>query len=261
VFARAGGRTELLRQHVAYPFHITRPFYLDAARPDLATLYLQSAAGGVYGGDELRFAAQFGRDSATCITTQSATIVHDSRGCLARQRVQLDLADGAMAVFAPDPLVLFPGAMLESSTEITLGAGASALLQDGFGCHTPAGSAGRFERIALNTTVRDAQGRILVADRGGLDGAMMQLAASPLGRWWACGTTFLLGARRFDPRPLQAALDARGCYAGVGFLPNDAGLFLRLLAGDGGTLARGQQIAFYHGFSALIGHPPAIRRK
>ena len=35
------------------PFHVTRPFYLDAQRPDLATLYLQSSSGGVYGGDDL----------------------------------------------------------------------------------------------------------------------------------------------------------------------------------------------------------------
>ena len=38
----AGGRTILRRQHVGYPFHITRPFQLDRMRPDLATLYLQS---------------------------------------------------------------------------------------------------------------------------------------------------------------------------------------------------------------------------
>ena len=40
-FSKGGGRTVLTRQRIPYPFHATRPFYLDQARPDLATLYLQ----------------------------------------------------------------------------------------------------------------------------------------------------------------------------------------------------------------------------
>jgi urease accessory protein len=47
-FSRGGGRTVLARQRLPYPFHATRTFHLDQARPDLATLYLQSAAGGLY---------------------------------------------------------------------------------------------------------------------------------------------------------------------------------------------------------------------
>src|SRR6266568_3233645 len=52
-FATGGGRTVLVHQHVPYPFHVTRAFHLDRARPDLATLYLQSASGGLYRGDRL----------------------------------------------------------------------------------------------------------------------------------------------------------------------------------------------------------------
>ena len=52
-FAFRGGRTVLAHQHVPYPFHVTRAFHLDRARPDLATLYLQSASGGLYRGDQL----------------------------------------------------------------------------------------------------------------------------------------------------------------------------------------------------------------
>ena len=54
VFARGGGKTFLLRQFAPYPFHVARPHRLDAARPDLATLYLQSASGGLYRGRQAR---------------------------------------------------------------------------------------------------------------------------------------------------------------------------------------------------------------
>ena len=52
-FSHGGGRTVLACQHVPYPFHATRPFYLDRTRPEIATLYLQSASGGLYRGDEV----------------------------------------------------------------------------------------------------------------------------------------------------------------------------------------------------------------
>ncbi len=53
-FARAGdGRTYLASQYFEYPFHVTRPFYLDDDWPELATLYLQSASVGVFKGDRL----------------------------------------------------------------------------------------------------------------------------------------------------------------------------------------------------------------
>jgi urease accessory protein len=85
-FGLAGGRTALLHQHVPYPFHITRPFHLHPASPELATLYLQSASGGLYAGDDLSLALHVGQGAAAHVTTQSATIVHacharPARGC------------------------------------------------------------------------------------------------------------------------------------------------------------------------------------
>jgi len=72
----AGGRTTLRRQHVGYPFHVTRGFYLDAARPDLLTLYLQSASGGLYAGDRLKLDVAVAANAAFHLTTQASTVVH-----------------------------------------------------------------------------------------------------------------------------------------------------------------------------------------
>ena len=66
----AGGRTVLRRQHVGYPFHITRAFQLDRLRPDLATLYLQSASGGLYAADRLKLDLVVGAGAALNLTTQ-----------------------------------------------------------------------------------------------------------------------------------------------------------------------------------------------
>src|SRR3981081_435948 len=70
----AGGRTVLRRQHVGYPFHVTRAFQLDRMRPDLATLYLQSASGGLYAADRLTLDLAVGAGSALNPTTQTPTV-------------------------------------------------------------------------------------------------------------------------------------------------------------------------------------------
>jgi urease accessory protein len=74
---------------------------------------------------------------------------------------------------------------------------------------------------------------------------------------------FALGhhAKRLDPVSLEARLNDAGCLAGVTRTSHDLGYAVRILAPDGGTLARGLDLAFTLAFEALLGVPPARRRK
>jgi urease accessory protein len=49
--------------------------------------------------------------------------------------------------------------------------------------------------------------------------------------------------------------------AGISRLPNHAGVGGRILAADGGALARGLEAAFAVAFEVLMGVPPGRRRK
>jgi len=272
-FSYGGGRTVLGRQHVPYPFHATRAFYLDQARTDLATLYLQSAAGGLYRGDRVALSISAGPRSAAQVTTQAATIVHRTDGFPVEQTTRLEVGEDAFLAWTPDPLVLFPGAEISCATEITLSASGSAILTDGLSHHDPQGpgpktlgqkSSGRpFERYSNAVVVRDAAGRILLNDRGCLVGEAMFAPSSPLGPYGAVGTVLVLGcgAERCDPELLEKRLAACGCLAGFSALPNKAGLGSRVLAANGGALARGLEAAFVIAFESLLGVPPVRRRK
>lgn len=68
-FEYGGGRTFLQHQRVPYPFHITRPHALDAKRPDIATLILQSASGGLYDGDQLTLNIVAGEGTLAHVTS------------------------------------------------------------------------------------------------------------------------------------------------------------------------------------------------
>jgi urease accessory protein len=262
-FATGGGRTVLVHQHVPYPFHVTRAFHLDRPRPDLATLYLQSASGGLYRGDRLVLDIDVAAGAAVHLTTQAATVVHDTRERCATQLTRLCVAAGSFAAVVPDPLVLFPGAAIEGRMEVKLEQGARAILAEGFTHHDPAGEGRPFARVALSTVVRDANDRLVLSDRGAISGAAFFGAASPAGSCRATGMLFALGpgAEGLDAAALEHRLTAAGCLAGVSRAPHDLGLAVRILAPDGGALARGLDIAFAAAFETLLGFPPARRRK
>jgi len=262
-FSRGGGRTVLARQRVPYPFHATRPFYLDRARPELATLYLQSASGGLYRGDNVALSIVADPYAAAHVTTQGSTIVHRTHERGVVQTTRIEIGEHAFAAMTPDPLVLFPGAEICCSTDITLAATGRAILIDGLTHHDPEGLDRPFDRYNNSVVVRNAAGSVLLADRGSLTGEAMSRPASPLGPFRAVGTLFVLGdgSERCEADVLESRLAACGCVAGLSKLPNGAGIGGRILAENGGVLARGLEAAFAAAFEALLGVPPARRPK
>lgn len=262
-FVRGGGTSVLADQHVPYPFHITKPFRLYPPRPDLITLYLQSASGGLYRGDHLGLDIAMGPGSAAHVTTQAATVVHRSADQPVRQDTRIRVGADAFLHWVPDPLILFPDASLAASTRVTLEPGARAIVSESIACHDPEGRRRPFAEAVLSLSVEDPGGTALVRERSRITGEDFQDPASPLGVWRAYGTLLVLAPASClpDPAEIQAATDRAGCWAGLSPLPNAAGLGLRLLAPDGGTLAAGLEAAAGRAFAALAGLEPARRRK
>ncbi|MCJ2030459.1 urease accessory protein UreD [Methylobacterium sp. J-043] len=264
VFARGGGTTVLSRQAVPYPFHITRAFRMHPESPDLATLYLQSASGGLYAADHLTLAIEARPGARAHVTTQAGTVVHRGGPEPSRQETRLTIAADAFLALNPDPLILFPEAHLAVSTEITAEPGARAIVTESVACHDPAGEGRPFDRLDLGLTIRTPEGRTLVRERSRIDGPAFTAPDSPMGLQRAYGTMVVLGApddARLAGLRLRQAADAVGCLTGVSPLPNGAGLGLRLLAPDGGALSAGMDAVFRIVFEVLSGCVPGRRRK
>ncbi len=263
VFAVGGGRTVLARQHVPYPFHITRPFQLDTARPDIATLYLQSASGGLYRGDDLTLQLAAEAGAAAHLVTQAATVVHDTGAHPARQRVEIRVGANGFLAYTPDPLVMFPGAAIVNETRVALAAGARAIVADAFAMHDPQALARPFASLVQKLEVVDAEGRLRMNEVGRVTGAAIGSEASPLGPFQACGTLVVLAPSEALPSAaaLREAGMACGGLAGVTALPGAVGLMMRCLAHDGGNIRRGLEAAFDVAFASLAGVRPAPRRR
>jgi urease accessory protein len=259
----AGGRTVLRRQHVGYPFHITRAFQLDRMRPDLATLYLQSASGGLYAADRLTLDLVVGAGAALNLTTQASTVVHDGRRDGSTMCHSAAVKDNAFCAIISDPYVLFPGADLHIATTATVAADAILIMAEGFAAHDPHCRGGTFARFSTDTRIMAPDGRPLVLDRGSVRGDELSANCGALGGMTAAASFLVIAppGQLADIASIEAAADACGCLAGVTAAPNGAGLAMRLLAPDGGTLVRGIGAAFHIAARAALGVDLAPRRK
>lgn len=257
----AGGRSILRRQHIGYPLHITRGFYLDTVRPDLLTLYLQSASGGLYAGDRINLDVSVGADAAFHMTTQAATIVHDGRDSGAVQRQHVTVETGAFCALTSDPYVLFPGADLTLETDAVVAEDAVLCLADGFAVHDPKARARPFARFESRLTVSRPGGRLLMKDLGAIDGD--ELRDGALGQMVAAANLVLIAPSDRLPASaeMEQAADRCGALAGCSSAPNGAGLVMRILAPDGGALARALDAAFHVAAGAALGVTLARRRK
>lgn len=261
------GRSFLQRSRTPYPFHVTRPFRFEGDPDGMATLYLQSASGGVYAGDQLDLAVALGADSQVHLSTQASTIVHAARdGTPAEMTTTLQAGAGAFLEWLPDPTILLADARLESTTEAVLEPGARLLLGEAFLSHAPWGGDAPFASFASEIRVRDAEGRTLALDRAQVDGAAWcdggpaamagyRAHALLLGVGLACDAEALAALRAALAEAAPAA------YAGVSVLRDGAGWSARILAPDAVVLRAGLDALWRAARVTATGQIPRRRPK
>ncbi len=251
----ADGRTGLSRRRLSYPWAMTQPFHMDAVPAGMATVVPQSAAGGLFAGDRLSQQVEVAAGAAAHVTTQGATVVHAGRGGRhAENAWHLSVADDGWLEVLNDPLVLFADADLRH--QVMIDAEGTCVYADGVGWHPePA-----FRRYAAEIEMRRG-GRLLAIER-------LDIGAADVIREQAASTTPIggLGLMLFlnvDTERLAGPLRdaAADAWAGIGTLPNDAGLAVRLVTETLGALPPLQQQVWQVFREVTTGMAPESRRK
>lgn len=268
VFERdTAGRTFLSRQYVEYPFHVTRPFYVDEEWPELATLYLQSVSGGLFQGDRLSLRLRMGEGAAAHVTSQSATKVHSMEQGAAYQLFELEVLSGGYLEYLPDPLILFPRARLASTVSLVCAEGATAVLSDSFLSHDPAGgSLPAFDFFGSETAIRRPGGELIALDRFCIEHPGEESGNPALaGGYAAQGAIYVVGDRHPADELAEglrrALAQAPEAYGGASTLPGGAGAWMRVLAPDGGVLRSALQGGCAAARELAAGRPFVLRRK
>ena len=258
-------RTYVAKQFAPYPFHFCRPFYVSGDPTGMATVYVQSCAGGIFEHDRLHLNIEAAQGSLAHVTTSASTIVHSMPAGEARQAVHLVANSDSLIEYLPDPMILFPGARINSAVNVVIDDTARVILSDAFLLHDHQNRGAAFDWLRSDITVRDTQSKVLVRDRIRVDGRSM-LAAIPgvTGKYMAQASFMCLcrGLSTDFLTSMRAALDSmEGIYAGVSLLPGGAGVFSRILAIDGVSLRAAQLILWSEARKSLTGLTPMPRRK
>lgn len=235
VMRAATGAHRLVRLRQAGAARILAPRnHLDAAFEAV----LLNTAGGLAGGDGLRWRVDAGPDAVLRVTSQTAERVyrsHDDRD--ARVETALQAAAGAAIEWLPQETILFDGSRLSRTLSIDLAADSSLIAAEAvvFG-RRAFGERVRHGALHDQWRVRRA-GRLIFADAVRLDGDIAALLDRPgvAGGAQAFATVLLSAPAPIAIDAVRAMLPAcDGLEAGASALPHAT--VVRLIAAHGDIL-------------------------
>jgi len=198
---------------------------------------LLNTAGGLAGGDQLRWEVSAGAGAVLRVTTQTAERVYRSTGDAALVATRLEAGVGATLEWLPQETILFDGAKLSRTLSIDLAEDAGLLAVEAvvlgrraFGERVRSGSL--YDHIRVRRS-----GRLIHADSVRIDGDIAALCDRPgtLGGAQAFATLLLAGPARVPIDALREMLPAgEGLEAAASALPHVT--LVRMIAAHGDIL-------------------------
>jgi urease accessory protein len=189
VVGRVGGRSVVRRAFASSPLRLLTPSNHGHA----AWIFTSTFGGGLVGGDALKVDVRVEAGACAALLTQASTKVYRSP-LGASMDFHASVADGALLVVLPDPVVPFARSSYGQRQDVRLDGGGSLVLVDWVTAGRRAvGERWQFDRYASRLAVRQGD-RPLLMDATMLDAADGSIAAR-MGRFETLCTVVLAGAQ------------------------------------------------------------------
>jgi urease accessory protein len=269
-FARAEGKTCLVREFARAPFHVSGTLDHDPLA-EAATVYVQSPTGGVAQGDRRSVEVTVGPDAVAGVANGSATKVFSMEANYARTDVSLSVGARGHLEYVPGTTILHADARLCRSLTLEVAPDASAVLGEVIVPGRLArGEAFAFDRYVSRVRIRGPDG-LLAEDATRLQPAdWSPRAPGVLGDATVLGTLFVVAPAADGDRLTDAVHEriagvdgasADGSAAGATALPNDAGAVVRVLGDTAEDVRERLRAAWDRARRDLLGAPAPPRRK
>ena len=262
-FRRTAGGTALIEDYATAPFHVSGTLDHDP-HPDVATVLVQSSAGGVAQGDRRSVDVGVGADALAHVSTGGSTKVQSMDRNYAAADVSLSVGSGGHLEYVPEPTILHADARYHVETGLDVAGDATAILGD----VVVPGRLARGERFAFERYRSRIRGSgpdgPLFEDATHLGDDADPTAPGVLGEFPVHGSLFVVAPDR-DAAALSDRLHAAvaGCdaRAGATALPNGAGAVVRALGHRAETTVAALYAARDRARRRLLGGPaPSGRR-
>lgn len=266
-FAADGlGKTHLVRRAQRFPLHFTTPLYLDESLLGMAFVYVQNPSGAVFSGDrlDLRICARDG--GQIHITSTSATKLHRMPNGSASQNVYLEARNGSYIEYVPDQLIPQAESSYDQETTIDLDAGSMLVVSEVIAPGRLArGEAFAFRRLKLATRIT-VSGKIILTDQILMEPQVMSInMRGALGSFLYSGSLLAMvpGGNAKGVFEAASSLEPTGedFRIGVGILPGEDGVIVRVLARSSSTITQLMHEAWSRIRMQIIGVPAPTRRK
>jgi urease accessory protein len=196
-YTRDGERTIALDRHSG-PLRVLQRLYPEG--PGICHHVLVHPPGGIVGGDVLQIDARLDSHTHALLTTPGATRFYRSAGDAARQQTTLTLADGARLEWLPLETIAYRGCIAQNRLTLNLAPGAEAIGWDLLALGLPAaGQAfdlGNYRQHLELPGVWLERGCIDAADAVLMDGPLGLAGRRVLGTMWFAAGQPLAAVRR-----------------------------------------------------------------
>ncbi len=234
---RPGGRTVLAEQSFRAPYHLSKPYWDNAANALLVQVVNPTA--GILEGDALEMSVAVNEGAALLLTTPSASRVFQMKTGSATCRQKFSVARGGWLEVWPEPLVPHLGSRYRQTTELNVAAGGELMFADVLlPGRVARGEKWAWESLQLETTL--CVGSVLVLrERFSLSGEEFRILAELAGRAEsACfANVVVLSTRLVESSEWQgeiASLHGPKRWVGLSALHGNVGAWsIKLVAEDG----------------------------
>ncbi|WP_165252602.1 urease accessory protein UreD [Paludisphaera soli] len=237
-FERRGGRSILAEMVRKAPLLVQKALYCDEGMPGLPVVFIITNSGGILQGDRYAMDFAVGPGAIGHVTTQAATKIHEMDANHATQVQEIRLDDGGYLEYLPEAVIPFARSRFLTRTRIRIAPTATLLYAEtlmGGRKYYGDGERFRFDLFSSTVAAERPTGESLFVEK-----FLIEPGRSPVFRpgvmddFDVFGNVILLTPRAIAdavaPRAVSAWNKADGWAAGVGRLPNDAGLIYKVVA-------------------------------
>jgi urease accessory protein len=226
------------------PLLVQKALYCDEGMPGMPVVYIVSTSGGALQGD--RYAMEFSVGPGACghITTQASTKIHEMDANYVGQTQDITLEDRAYLEYLPESIIPFRHSRFHTFTRVRLASTASLFYAEtltGGRLYYRDGEKFLFDVFSSTVNAERLDGFKLFTEKFLLEPQRSTLSRlGVMGEFTMFGNVILLTPQEHSDA-IHARVPAvwdweRKWAAGLGRLPNGAGLIYRVLATDSGLV-------------------------